>query len=364
MFNLNFKEKYKVVHLTNEIGKYVIGGMGTYINELYNYRNEETGFIHIYNNEEYNDIFVKDYPGQEDILAVSHNEHPKLNNLNCDVIVIHFYELAFCINQEVLKGKKLVYVVHSVPTPEPMPLDDPFGGHQAIREKFEFLCQYAHAIICVSHAEKEKLCSIYPYFKNKTKVIYNGITLLNQNELNQNYMTSRKIFGYIGRMDYRKGILECIKAFKNIDGELRVACSNSEPYYFNKLLDCIEMGDMQEKVNFYGWCVGARKESFLNSLDALIIPSLYEPFGYVVVEAMNYGLPVISSHRGGLGEIVGEYKYKYNPYGATDLHDTIIRFQEDSKENIKEQQIFLNERLKYFSVERMIESYNNVFSEL
>ena len=77
---------------------------------------------------------------------------------------------------------------------------------------------------------------------------------------------------------------------------------------------------------FCGWCVGERKEIFLNSLDALVIPSLYEPFGYVALEAMQRGLPVICSKNGGLDEILEGYKYKFNPYVEGELEKAIDEF--------------------------------------
>ena len=35
MFNLGFNNKYKIVHICNELGENVIGGAGTYLNEIY-----------------------------------------------------------------------------------------------------------------------------------------------------------------------------------------------------------------------------------------------------------------------------------------------------------------------------------------
>lgn len=59
---------------------------------------------------------------------------------------------------------------------------------------------------------------------------------------------------------------------------------------------------------------GKKKRRIFGKIDALIIPSMYEPFGYVALEAMNYMVPVISSNNGGLDEILCGYKYKYAPY--------------------------------------------------
>ena len=112
---------------------------------------------------------------------------------------------------------------------------------------------------------------------------------------------------------------------------------------------------------FYGWCSGERKKSFLKSLDALIIPSLYEPFGYVVLEAMKEKVPVIVSSNGGMEEIVGDYKYCFNPYLANDLERCIAEFQNDSIEVIEEQRARLFERSKLFTSKKMVENYNNVF---
>lgn len=363
MINLNFKKMYKVVHVTNEIGNYVIGGMGTYINELYRYRDDETGFIHIHNNT-YADIDIGNYPGFYDILSMSYDEWHRIQDLDCDIVVIHFYELAFCITDKIVNSKKVVYVIHSVPLPEPPSQEDPFGGNFSIKQNFEYICKNAHKLICVSYAEKNRLLNIYPQYESKVKVIHNGITLVPEEIRSIRTMHKKKVFGYIGRMDYRKGILECIKAFKNIDGELRIACANNDPYYFSTLIQYIEAANMQDKVRFFGWCMGARKESFMNSLDALIIPSLYEPFGYVVVEGMKCGIPIITSRNGGIGEIVQDYKYQYDAYEEYELVDIINLFKEDSDECISKEVEYLQEQLKKFTAENMIEKYLKIWREI
>ena len=106
------------------------------------------------------------------------------------------------------------------------------------------------------------------------------------------------------------------------------------------------------------------KREFLNSLDALVIPSLYEPFGYVALEAMQRGLPVICSNNGGLDEILEGYKYKYSPYVEGELERTINEFIEDSVENVEEQQRILMNNLSRFSAINMVNEYEKVWDEL
>lgn len=364
MYRINFKDKYRIVHINNELGRHIIGGAGTYMNEIYINRRDDTGFVYVNMGDEYKDYDAKDFPDDKDILIMHKNESYKLATLDYDVLVIQFYEFAYLLTDEIIKNKKVVYVVHSIPTPEPPPKRNPFGGNDDIRFKFEKVCSKADLIICVSNAEKDKLKEMYPEYKNKIKVVYNGITLDDSCVLNINYKHSRRNMGYIGRMDYRKGILECVKELKNTEANLMLACPNNDIRYLNRILEYIKAADMEDRVTFYGWCVGERKENFLNSLDALIIPSLYEPFGYVALEAMKKGLLVISSNNGGLDEILSGYKYKYSPYEEGALERVVNEFINDDESVLATQQSILLNNLKKFTVENMINDYNSIWDEL
>ncbi len=364
MFNLNFTNDYRVVHINNELGGYVIGGAGTYMNELYKYRTKDSGFIYMGLGSPLDDYNISDFMEQKDILIMNKDEAYKLKDINCDVLVVQFYEFATLLDESIIGDKKLVYVIHSVPTPEPPPPWDPFGGNYDIRGKFERLCNLASVLVCVSEAEKRKLSKIYPQYEDKIQVIYNGITYDISTALNDNYKHSRKIFGYIGRTDYRKGIYESVKAFSGIDAKYRLACPKNDAAYVERILSYIDAAKMWDKVEFCGWCTGERKERFLDSLDALVIPSLYEPFGYVALEAMQRGLPVICANNGGLDEILEGYKYKYSPYVEGELERTIKEFIEDSVETVEEQQRILVDNLSRFSAANMARNYEALWARL
>lgn len=364
MFDLNFTNDYEVVHLANELGKRLIGGAGTYMNQIYRYRNDRTGFVYVNLGEPEEDVRAADFLEEKDILVLNSDEMYKLSKLRCKVIVVQFYEFAPLLTEDIIKDKKIVYVIHSVPIPEPPPEDDPFGGNDDVREKFERLCDLSSLLICVSYAEQDRLIKMYPQYKDKIKVIHNGITINENADINYNYQKSRKVFGYIGRTDYRKGIIECLEEIKNLDVIIKIACPKNDSDYIAQILAYIEKEQISDKVEFCGWCVGKRKESFFASIDALVIPSLYEPFGYIALEAMERGLMVVSSNNGGLAEILSDYKYTYNPYEKGQLEKMLQQFINEDSKILEQQQCILLSNVKKFTAQKMAMLYMISMEEL
>ncbi|MEW9698466.1 glycosyltransferase family 4 protein [Paenibacillus sp. SI8] len=365
MINIEFKKHYDALHFTNEIGKYLVGGLGSFMNELYMHHTEEIGFVHLYNDDFIHDIEISRYPGTKDVLSAKYSEAYRLGELSFDIAVCHFYEFQFMIDENFLRGRPLIYVIHSIPTPEPYDIHQPFASYQDLKIQFQNLCNRADRIVCVSHAEKLKLQALYPEYDHKTMVIHNGMQFEN-NSLTETRSTrnERIKLGYIGRLDYRKGILECLMAIKELHAELWIASGNDDPTYLASLISYIDGANMKERVHFLGWCSGERKRGFIQSLDALVVPSLYEPFGYVVLEAMNEQIPLICSTGGGIGEIVGNYRYSYDPYESGALRNTILQFQMDDAEVIETETMNLFKRTCLFTSEQMCENYSTLFNSL
>ena len=84
MFNLNFSNKYKVVHINNELGNCVIGGAGTYMNELYRYRSEDVGFIYMGLGAPTDDYNIADFMEQKDgprTQSVTYGDSPRQESI-------------------------------------------------------------------------------------------------------------------------------------------------------------------------------------------------------------------------------------------------------------------------------------------
>lgn len=115
--------------------------------------------------------------------------------------------------------------------------------------------------------------------------------------------------GFIGRLDKQKGCDEFIRAAaivrKSVRGVRFVLAgeeTRGEPGYAEHLRNLRDSLGLQHHVRFLPFT--REVPAFLASLDVLAVPSYGETFGYVAVEGMAMGIPVVGTNAGGLPEII------------------------------------------------------------
>ncbi|MFN2201103.1 MAG: glycosyltransferase [Caldilineaceae bacterium] len=145
----------------------------------------------------------------------------------------------------------------------------------------------------------------------KIAVIPNGVELMEEcppgqlQRLRQKYAPSgERLLLYVGPIRYNKGLLVLLRALPLILA--------SHPN--TRLLIVGEHGDalrplvyemnIEHSVEFLGYVSNHVRTCLYQVVDATVIPSLYEPFGIVALEAMAVRCSVIASAVGGLGEVV------------------------------------------------------------
>ncbi|MHB1926970.1 MAG: glycosyltransferase family 4 protein [Leptospirillum sp.] len=116
------------------------------------------------------------------------------------------------------------------------------------------------------------------------------------------------VFGIAANILPHKGIdffLKLVQELKEQDG-WEIHWVGGDPQ--NRLKDLrekIQTMGLHERVFLHGFLEDM--ESFYSSIDCLIHPAEFEPFGLVLIEAMSYGLPVISTRTAGGVEILGNF---------------------------------------------------------
>ncbi|MBI1958812.1 MAG: glycosyltransferase [Candidatus Rokubacteria bacterium] len=110
---------------------------------------------------------------------------------------------------------------------------------------------------------------------------------------------------YVGRLQPIKGLETLLEAMTALDGAaqlLIVGGDQDEPEngHADYLRERVSVLGLRERVSFLGAQPQERLRLFYAAADATVMPSYYESFGMVALEAMACGSPVIASRVGGL----------------------------------------------------------------
>ncbi len=118
-----------------------------------------------------------------------------------------------------------------------------------------------------------------------------------------------------------------------------------------------------EPLELPGFVDDQRLEALISGADALIVPSLYEGFGLVALDAMARGCPVVLARAGALPETGGSAAVYFDPHDPSDLAATLRRVLEDPLERDRLRQAGLA-RAREFSWDRAAAATVAVYQEL
>jgi glycogen(starch) synthase len=114
-----------------------------------------------------------------------------------------------------------------------------------------------------------------------------------------------KIILFIGRLTHQKGCEFLIRSIPYVsryfDVKLLIV---GDGYQRDELEQVAVTSGASNKVQFIGYLRDSELNQLLLSSDVMVVPSIYEPFGVVALEAMAARLPIVASNIDGLAEIV------------------------------------------------------------
>jgi glycogen(starch) synthase len=120
------------------------------------------------------------------------------------------------------------------------------------------------------------------------------------------YAGAGPLVGFAGRLAYEKGVHHLISALPELRWRhpgLRMVIAGDGPHRADLQAQVINM-KLDRAVSFTGVVGDAELPSTMAATDAFVVPSLYEPFGMVALEAAAAGAPLAVARTGGLNEIV------------------------------------------------------------
>lgn len=231
----------------------------------------------------------------------------------------------------------------------------------------------ASRIVALTNADKQEQVKLRLAPAKKYEVIYNGIdtspahTQLLAEPPEEGYVRGYyPVLATIGRLSREKGhsyLMETLKLIKEQypkpalvimgDGDMRP-----------ELERLTEQLGLKENVRFLGVCPDIF--SILKETDIFVLPSLYEAFGLVLLEAMLMKKPVVASRVSGIPEVVseGQTGLLVPPADPARLAGAILRLAGDNDLARRMGQAGYQRVQELFQREEMVNKFEKLYQEL
>lgn len=228
------------------------------------------------------------------------------------------YWLSAWVGMELQKtsGIQLVHTYHSLGAVKYQSLVEiPQVANTRLRIEREIL-ERANCVVATSPQEQETLRSLVST-RGQIEVIPCGTDTTNFRLTSKAHARAKlkldsqeKVILYVGRFDERKGIETLVRAFallkeQNLtDIKLIIVGGSSanmpDGMERNRIENIVDELGLRDSTVFVGRIGHDRLPIYYTAADVCVIPSHYEPFGLVAIEAMACGVPVVASDVGGL----------------------------------------------------------------
>lgn len=165
------------------------------------------------------------------------------------------------------------------------------------------------AFIANSMAVKESWAGDWGIRTEKIEVIHNAVNPAQTDQINEHYknlitINEKTKIGCIGRINSGKGQKFLVDTLLRFERELEDCCLFiiGDGPQKEELESIVKSSGNSDNIIFLGNIPNAR--NYMHLFDIIVLPSVNEPFGNVILESMQAEVPVISTDSGGPGEII------------------------------------------------------------
>ncbi|MGB8681542.1 MAG: glycosyltransferase family 4 protein [Candidatus Binatus sp.] len=210
---------------------------------------------------------------------------------------------------------------------------NPYHQVQMLVERQAFRTPGLKRVIAVSNFVRDDLIREFGLAPEKTVTIYNGVDLdrfrpaadsSERAAIRQKFIVpaSARVVAFVGNGFARKGLGFLLEAWPLVAGGafLLVAGADRQTDKFVRRASALNVGG---RVVFTG--PQPNIETIFHAADAFAMPSLFEPFGNVVMEAMAAGLPAMTSAFSGVAEVIPPSMRGFRVENPDDVGEVALR---------------------------------------
>lgn len=183
-------------------------------------------------------------------------------------------------------------------------------------------CKRADAVLTVSQAAAEDIVDIYHVERERIAVCCCG-GAADRTDINADInrkiavgsihpalMFEQEYILFVSTIEPRKNVLSIIHAFEiykeKTGSSVRLVLAGKRGWNCDDVFLAANQSQYKEDIIMPGYITGDEKTYLYQHAKMFVFPSLYEGFGIPVLEAMEYGLPVVTSRISSLPEVGGD----------------------------------------------------------
>lgn len=192
------------------------------------------------------------------------------------------------------------------------------------------LPKYIDFYITPGHRQAEYLRGLI----GNAEIIISPYLPFERQDITLNSCRSNGAFLCISRLSGEKNLHRLLKAYavyRNFGGERELVLVGDGPLR-NAIVEEISLLGLDGSVSLTGWLGLSDVKSCLQDAFALVLPSLYEPFGVVASEAIQFGVPLVISNKcGACGTVALNYENAlfFDPNSSVDISDRLRLLDND-----------------------------------
>lgn len=193
-------------------------------------------------------------------------------------------------------------------------------------------------IIAVSEYTKKDIVQMFGTDPDKITVVYEGGKDEYYPDVDMSFVKNK--FGitsyvlYVGKLQPRKNILNLISAFASISlrfpsVKMVLVGAMGDGEYEQEIQASIKHHAVEKQIIFAGVLDDVELRKLYSGAQCLVYPSFFEGFGLPVLEALQCGIPVITSNTTSLPEVMGDAGLLVNPEDVDDMAHAMERMLSD-----------------------------------
>lgn len=208
--------------------------------------------------------------------------------------------------------------------------------------------------------------------KNKVKIVYNAIKECKKSPKDNGSKENVLYVGMAGRINRWKGqklfidmAEKVTKQYDNVNFLIAGSAFQGEELLEEELKEYIIKKGLAERVKMIGQV--NNMSDFYNKLDIFVLPSIEpEPFGLVVIEAMDSNIPVIATNHGGPTEIIenGVDGYLVDFKSAEEMSEKVMKLIENDKLRNQMAKNGMIKRKTTFTIENYTKQISDIISNI